>query len=177
MIFLTLGTHQPFDRLVAAVDDWCLLNPDVPVFGQVPLERGSYRPRAFEITSHLHIDEYRARFRNARFVIAHAGMGSIITALSMGQPILLFPRRAHLQEQRNDHQLATIRRFEGKPGIHVAEDRATLMEAMDRLTAATAPATGPAGTRPAAETPFGQFAESRFVDALRAAIVPPQTAQ
>lgn len=172
MIFLTLGTHQPFDRLVAAVDEWCALNPSAPVFGQVPLERGSYRPSHFEVTSHLHIDAYRTHFRDARFVVAHAGMGSIITAMSLCQPILLFPRRAHLNEQRNDHQLATVRRFEGKAGIHVAEDRAGLIATMDKLLAATEDATGPLAS---SKKPVAPFAESRFVEALRAAIVQPQS--
>ena len=39
-------------------------------------------------------------------VIAHDEMGSIITALEMGKPIVVMPRRAELGEHRNDHQVA-----------------------------------------------------------------------
>ena len=176
MIFLTLGTHQPFDRLVEAVDAWCAQNPGVEVFGQVPFEKKSYRPVHFETATHLHIDEYRRLFASSRFVVAHAGMGSIITALSFCRPIVLFPRRAALQEQRNDHQLATVNRFRGKSGVHVAEDRDELFTVMTKLDAAVSPAGSPADGRTPADPNLSQFAEARFVEALRAAILPAQRA-
>lgn len=162
MIFLTLGTHQPFDRLVRIVDRWCGDNPDTPVFGQVPFESDSYRPANFEATEHLHIAQYRERFRTADFVVAHAGMGSIITALCLTRPIIIFPRRAALREQRNDHQLATAARFEGRAGVRVAYDEDDLLDAMDACAARVAEPEG---------DELGPFADPRLTDALRAAIV------
>ena len=51
-------------------------------------------------------------------IIAHAGMGTILTALEMGKPLLVMPRRAELGEHRNDHQLATAMRFADLGGRH-----------------------------------------------------------
>lgn len=162
MIFLTLGTQQPFDRLVRAVDRWCAAGGTDEVLAQIPDPgpRG-YRPTRFDWTTWIAPDEYRARFASARFVIAHAGMGSLITAMTLAKPILVMPRRAHLGEQRNDHQLATAQRFGGKPGIHVAMDEDELVAAADRLAAA------PDG---AEVLRIGPFAEDRLTDGLRAAI-------
>ncbi|RAH98805.1 glycosyl transferase family 28 [Acuticoccus sediminis] len=166
MIFLTLGTHQPFDRLVEGVDRWCAANPDARVIGQVPLERGSYHPKHFETMPHLHINEYRALFQKSEFIVAHAGMGSIITALCLSRPIVIFPRRADLREQRNDHQLATVRRFRGKTGVHVAEEVETLFDAMDTLHGAARQAAAPCADG-AGNAAASQFADPAFVAALR----------
>ncbi|WP_420393954.1 hypothetical protein [Acuticoccus sp.] len=167
MIFLTLGTHQPFDRLVEAVDEWAAANPAAAVFGQIP-EPGQdgYRPRHFEWAAHLGPHEYRRRFREAPFAVAHAGMGSIITALSVSTPLVIFPRRAALLEQRNDHQLATVERFSDKPGITAAFEAADLHEVMTRLSIRAASA---------AEPTISPFADARLTDALHGAIVGPRS--
>ncbi len=134
MIFLTVGTQLPFDRLTRAVDEWCAANPGATVFGQIaePGE-GGHRPRHFEWQPFVEPAEFDRRFEEAELVIAHAGMGSIITALSYGKPILIMPRRADLREQRNDHQLATAAQFAGRPGVHVAPDEAALATELDAL--------------------------------------------
>jgi len=166
VIFLTLGTHQPFDRLVEIVDRWSGGRPDVPVFGQIPEPgRTGYRPRHFEWVAHLKPADYRRRFENSRFVVAHAGMGSIITAQSLSKPIVIFPRRAALREQRNDHQLATAGRFASTPGVFAAFEAHDLMATMDRLIDEAEVATGAV---------ISPFADERFTDALRAAIIAPR---
>ena len=42
MIFATVGTQLPFDRLIVALDQWAASSPDVEVFAQIG--RGEYRP-------------------------------------------------------------------------------------------------------------------------------------
>ncbi len=55
--------------------------------------------------------------------------------MSQAKPILVMPRRASLGEQRNDHQLATARRFKETNRIMVAMDENELSEQLDRLGA------------------------------------------
>lgn len=164
MIFLTLGTHEPFDRLVRAVDDWCASRGRGrgDVFGQIvsPGATG-YRPKHFEWVDRIPPDEYQSRFAQADFVIAHAGMGSIITAMSLARPIVLMPRRAALGEQRNDHQLATVERFRGKPGIFVAMTETELPQVLDTLSAAG----------DVAVASVSPFAEDRLIATLRQTIL------
>lgn len=132
MIFLTVGVSEPFDRLVRTVDFWCSSRGHTDVVGQIT-DRASYLPVRFGWIARLTPDEYLARITQARFVIAHAGMGSIISAMSLSKPIVLLPRRGHLSETRNDHQYATARRFIGTPGIFVAMSETELPDLLDRV--------------------------------------------
>lgn len=133
MIFLTVGTHEPFDRLVRAFDAWCGAQGTPPkAFGQVTA-RAAYSPKNFPAVATLEPAEYDQRCQEADIIVGHAGMGSIITALSLQKPVVILPRRGHLCETRNDHQFATAERFRTKPGIHVAEDEAALAGALDAV--------------------------------------------
>ena len=118
MIFVTVGTQMPFDRLVRAVDDWAGV-AGVEVEAQTA--NGSYRPSHVHATPWLKPDEFRARLERADAVIGHAGMGTILSALEFGKPLLVLPRRGHLGETRNDHQVATARRFGERCWVLVAQ--------------------------------------------------------
>ncbi len=160
MIFLTIGTQEPFDRLVRAVDAWAATH-ETPVFGQLgALKPDSHRPAHFPWAQFVHADEYQARLDACDMLVAHAGMGSIISALSWGKPILIMPRRASLGEHRNEHQLATAEKFGARPGVHVAWDEAEVAPLLDRLLAARG--TGASGLAPEAS--------QELVAALRAFI-------
>ena len=133
MIFLTVGTHEPFDRLVRYVDNWCASRSEGPqVLGQIT-ENAGYKPLNFRTVATLEPSEYQRAFREADFVVSHAGMGSIITALSERKRILILPRRGYLNETRNDHQFVTMEYFRDKPGIYVAEDEELLLKVLDQL--------------------------------------------
>ena len=112
MIFVTVGAQMPFDRLVKAVDQWAASQGrgDVAQIGST-----DYRPSAIQWTRFLDPEKFKHRFETAKVVVAHAGTGSIITALQLGKPILVMPRRANLRETRNDHQVATADRFRRFP--------------------------------------------------------------
>ena len=131
MIFVTVGAQMAFDRLVRTVDEWAATRGRKDVFAQIgPTE---WRPRHIEWVAFLPPEDFRKRVADATMVVAHAGMGSIITALELGKPILVMPRRGHLQETRNDHQVATAERFMAQGRIRVAFDEAELVMQLDRL--------------------------------------------
>ena len=161
MIFLTIGTHEPFDRLIRAVDDWCGRRPGrQELFGQITEPRsGSYRPQHFEWVSRLTPTEYSDRVRQSDLIVSHAGMGSIITALHGGKPIVVMPRRGHLHETRNDHQFTTVKMLRDRAGIYVAEDETRLAAVMDAALTDIGTAAGPR---------LPALAEESFTDALRA---------
>lgn len=60
-------------------------------------------------------------------------MGSILTALQYGKPILVMPRRGDLKETRNDHQVATAQRFRELGKVAVAMDEGELPGELERL--------------------------------------------
>ena len=162
MIFLTVGTHQPFDRLVRAVDAWCAASEHHDVFGQItkPAADG-YAPRHFDWVDTLSPADYKNRFGTADLIVAHAGMGSIITALTLAKPILILPRRAHLGETRNDHQVPTAERFGSRPNVFVANTEDDVAPTLDRLMESGLTA---------APQSVGNFAEERLVETVRSFI-------
>jgi len=132
MIFLTVGTQFPFDRLVKAIDhlfDEDLMPEDV--FGQIGAS--TYKPRHFETVVSLEKNAYDDRFRHASAVISHAGMGAITMALDQGKPLLVMPRQRKYKEVVNDHQEAMADKFETLGHILVARNEAQLRERVAQL--------------------------------------------
>jgi UDP-N-acetylglucosamine transferase subunit ALG13 len=137
-IFVTVGTQLPFDRLVRTVDEWCGgRRANVEAFAQIGPAR--YQPRHIEWKQFIAAGECRRRVEDSDAVIAHAGMGSIITALELGKPIVVMPRRAELNEHRNEHQLATARSLLAQGKVIVAFDEAHLLEKLDHLQEFSSP--------------------------------------
>lgn len=139
MIFATVGTQLPFLRLIDALN---ALAPDLgePVIAQVGASEGNWP--ALDLRRTLTPAEFEQVFTAARVVVAHAGIGTILSAKRYGRPLVILPRRHALGEHRNDHQLATARQVERLAGIHVAWDTADLAGLLTR------PDLEPAGDRP-----------------------------
>ena len=131
MIFVTVGAQMPFDRLVRTVDTWAADRRRSDVFAQIGPTQ--WRPGHIQWASFLEPAEFRQRMNAASAIVAHAGMGSIITALQFGKPIVVMPRRGDLRETRNDHQIATARRLVEMGRVHAAFDEDELMTALDRI--------------------------------------------
>jgi UDP-N-acetylglucosamine transferase subunit ALG13 len=111
VIFVTVGTIFPFDRLIKAVDKACangLIKEDV--FAQIG--ESSYKPANLEYSFALKKDKFDEIFKNSSGVISHAGMGTILSAVDNGKPLLVMPRLKRFGEHVNDHQLGTARKFE-----------------------------------------------------------------
>lgn len=129
MIFVTVGTQLPFPRLIDALAD---LAPTLnePIIAQTGPDS---QPRpGIDLRPTLPPAEFGQLFAEARVVVAHAGIGTILSARKFGRPLIVLPRRCDLGEHRNDHQLATARQVEHLPGIHVAWETADLAALLAR---------------------------------------------
>jgi UDP-N-acetylglucosamine transferase subunit ALG13 len=126
-IFATVGTQLPFDRLISAIDHWASRHR-ADVFAQTGAS--SLQPKHIAWKDFIDSGEANARIHSADLVIAHAGMGTILTRLETGLPMIVMPRRATLGEHRNDHQIATARRLSHLPGLWVVDDEEDLRARM-----------------------------------------------
>jgi len=135
VIFVTIGSMFPFDRLIRYMDQWALAHPGQEVFAQIG--DGSYEPKHMPWARMVTPSEFEDRVRSASLIVAHAGMGSIITAMETGKPIIVLPRRAVDREHTTDHQLHTASWLKGKPGIQVVTSDEELDRAIELLTSAT----------------------------------------
>jgi exopolysaccharide biosynthesis glucuronosyltransferase PssE len=137
VIFVTVGTQGPFDRMLRPIDAWAARSHRDDVFAQIG--RDAWQPTRVQWVESLDAPAFRSRIEQAEVVISHAGMGTILTALELGKPILVMPRRAALSEQRNDHQLATVKMLGQLGLVTVAADEhelAALLDDLGRLKAA-----------------------------------------
>jgi UDP-N-acetylglucosamine transferase subunit ALG13 len=132
MIFLTVGHQMPFDRLIRVVDAWAEREGRADLFAQIG--DGRYWPRSFQAVPFMTPRQFQVRLSMSQAVIGHAGTGSIIAALQAGKPMLVMPRRADLQETRNDHQFATARFFGDAGLVLVAESETDVAAKINALT-------------------------------------------
>ena len=171
MIFVTTGSMLPFDRLIEAMDRWASAGPRVPVLAQIG--DGANIPAHMRWVRTMSLGEYASALEQASLVVAHAGMGTIISAAELGKPIVILPRLKSQREITTDHQLHTARRLIGKPGIYVAMADTDLP---DRISEALASLTRPDGLSRSAPPEFvdrvKRFLTSGNVSPLSALPVP-----
>jgi UDP-N-acetylglucosamine transferase subunit ALG13 len=147
MIFATVGTDQPFDRMMKVIDEWARAHQRNDVFAQIG--EGGWRPAHVPWVELLDPVAYKEKFASARLIVGHAGMGTILSALNQGKPILVMPKRASLGEHRNEHQLATARHLQAMGHISVAFDETELRQRLDDLDFLSArPRIGPYASDP-----------------------------
>jgi UDP-N-acetylglucosamine transferase subunit ALG13 len=132
-IFVTVGTQLPFDRLVREMDAWAVGNPVHPVFAQVG--ESAHSCLAMNAVRRLSRTRFVEAVESADVIVAHAGIGSVLTALDAGKRVILMPRRADLGEHRNDHQAATAAELSRLGTVTVVGDAEGLAAALDAAKA------------------------------------------
>lgn len=110
MIFLTVGSALPFDRIVKLIDQAIQQNIIADeVFAQIGA--GQYVPQSMESRDFLNKDDFQDMMGKSTAVISHAGIGTIGECLKLKKPMLVMPRRKMHGELVDDHQLNTARVF------------------------------------------------------------------
>jgi UDP-N-acetylglucosamine transferase subunit ALG13 len=136
MILVTVGTDKPFDRMLKVIDRWVGETGRKDVFAQIG--EGGWEPQHIPFVNFMEPAEFKQRFSEATLIIGHAGMGTILSALLHGKPILVVPKLARLGEHRNEHQTATAKRMMELGNVNVAFDEVELrvkLEHVDDLQA------------------------------------------
>jgi len=157
LIFVTIGSLFPFDRLIRAMDDLAISLPEESFFAQIG--DGTYVPRNMPYARMVPRREFAERVRGSKMLVAHAGMGSVITALELARPVILLPRRYEHGEHNTDHQMATARWLTGKRGVHVCLDDQDLGNTVRQVLAA-----------PDSADAMSTAAPPAFTDRIRACI-------
>ena len=132
MIFLTVGTQFPFDRLVKSVDEIISENGfEDEIFAQIG--KSSYQPRNFEAVPFLEKPLFDKHIRKASGIISHGGIGTITMALEYNKPLLAMPRLKCYGEVVHNHQVAILKRFELLGHVLVAYEAAELPAKIKQL--------------------------------------------
>lgn len=126
-IFCTVGTQMPFDRFVKAIDE---VAPQLKDKIVVQSFKDKYEPKNIQMVDFMAPDEFNRLFGEARLIVAHCGMGTILNALTANKPIIVLPRLAKWGEHLNDHQLATARKIAELGYAYVVEDEEEMKKLM-----------------------------------------------
>lgn len=121
---------MPFDRLIRTVDLWAAEEGRTDVVAQTG--PSDYVPTTLRTFQFLGPDEFRQLLSESELVIAHAGIGSILSSLECGKPVVVMPRDHTRGEHRNAHQLGTADRFRGMPGVYVVDEENALRTLLDQ---------------------------------------------
>lgn len=140
MIFVTVGTQFPFDRLIRYVDEWVGQHA---ANGIAQTAEGDYQPQYLRGEAFMPAETFNLHLQAASLIISHAGMGNIITALENRKPIIVMNRQHALGEHRNDHQLDGLSWMGKLPGVYTATDQAELYALLARRHQLTPPTATP----------------------------------
>jgi UDP-N-acetylglucosamine transferase subunit ALG13 len=130
MIFVTVGTQLPFDRLLKLIEEsYDSINEEI----LAQAGHSSIKANNFTINSTFSREEFESIFSKADIIISHAGMGTILTALKYNKKLIIFPRLSQYKEHRNDHQIATANYMKSLPNVLVARDEIELLDCIQQF--------------------------------------------
>lgn len=152
-VFVTVGSMLPFDRLVCAMDAWAKEHPEAQVHAQIG--ETSLRPANMEYYTMINPSDYRNHIAACDVVISHVGIGTIVAAMEYNKPLVMVPRQPELHEVTNNHQFATAKWLEDRPGIHIIYSDRELAEAISKSIGSDGGSIIETGTR------------GKLIDALR----------
>ena len=115
MIFVSVGTQIPFDRLLKSVERQIEIGN---IREEVIVQAGvtSFKSDKMKIINFIPLDEFNKIINKAKLIICHGGVGTITDGLKNGKTIIACPRLKKYSEAKNDHQIQIIENF-GKMGF------------------------------------------------------------
>jgi UDP-N-acetylglucosamine transferase subunit ALG13 len=123
-ILALLGTqHNPFPRLLEAVEKLNVKEKIIVQAGHTKFDNPKIETHA--IVPQTKYDEWT---KDAKIIIAHAGVGSIMNSLAAAKPTIVVPRLSNLGEHGDDHQQAIVKEFADKGYIILAKNLSKLSE-------------------------------------------------
>jgi UDP-N-acetylglucosamine transferase subunit ALG13 len=132
MIFVILGTQKfQLNRLLKKLDKYV---EEGKIKDDIVAQIGysDYLPKRYKYVEFLDKKDFDTMIRKADIVIAHSGVGSIISALSADKPVVVFPRLAKYKEHIDDHQLDIAHAFSHKNYCLCCEENDDLLEKINQ---------------------------------------------
>jgi UDP-N-acetylglucosamine transferase subunit ALG13 len=85
----------------------------------VQLGLTNYKPENVKFFKFASEKYFNKQFREARLIVSHAGVGTILTARKFKKPLLIVPRQKKYGEHIDDHQMEIAKELEGHQNIRV----------------------------------------------------------
>lgn len=131
MIFVIVGTSSwNFTRLIEEMDR---IAGEISEEVIIQIANNTYIPKKAKYFKFISSDEMEKLYKNAKVVVSHAGVGTIISALKYDKKIIIVPRREKYGEHFDDHQVDIAKALEQEGLIKVVWDTAELKNAINSL--------------------------------------------
>ena len=128
MLFVTLGTQdKSFKRLIDYFEN---LDTDEEIIVQSGLT--NYISNKLKIEKFFSNEGLEKNIQDARIVITHGGVGTIINALNHHKVVIACARLAKYHEHHNDHQVQIIDEFEKAGYLLALRDGDDIKEVLKR---------------------------------------------
>lgn len=131
MILVTLGTQKfAMNRLVEAMDKLAAKLKGEEVFIQTG--NSTFKPVNCQYSQFVDSSEFKKMIEECSLLITHAGVGSIMTGINAGKPVIVVPRLKKYGEHVDDHQTQIAKAFCDKGCVICCEDVSQLRECIDK---------------------------------------------
>jgi beta-1,4-N-acetylglucosaminyltransferase len=127
LIFVTVGLMYGFENLIKEMDKIAGMIEEKVV---MQIGNTSYEPKYAEYFRFASKTEIDGLYNDARVLVCHAGVGSILTALQYNKPVIIVPRKKKDGEVVDDHQLEIAREWEKDGRITTVHDISMLDRAL-----------------------------------------------
>lgn len=128
LIFVTVGNHyQAFERLISKMDE-IAGKIDEQVIMQVGYT--AYKPVNAQYFDFAGYSKIKQLNNDARIVVSHAGVGSILTALGQKTHLIIVPRLKKYYEVVDDHQLEIAKAMSDDKNVTVLYDPGSLEDCL-----------------------------------------------
>lgn len=138
MILVLLGTqNNSFHRLLQEIErniEKGNIKEEVIVQAGYTKYEPSTKKKNMKIFDTIPKKELEKLIEKANLVISHGGVGSMVTANQKGKKVIAVPRYKKYHEHVNDHQIETIKIFEGKGYVMLSENVEDLEQALHKVT-------------------------------------------
>lgn len=123
MILVILGSQdKKFYRLLKAISEQIekkVINEEVIVQAGYSAD---YQDNRMKIYDYISREEINKLEKKAKYIICHAGVGTILECLKLGKKLIVAPRLKKYKEHTNDHQLQILNEFYSKGYILKLDD-------------------------------------------------------
>lgn len=133
MILVLLGTQdQPFERLLKSVSNQIKKGKiKDKVIAQVGCTK--FVDKKIEMFDFCSKEEIEVLIKKAKYVICHAGVGTITECIKSGKKVIVVPRLKDFKEHANDHQVQITKEFAEKGYILPVYNIRNLGKTIDSL--------------------------------------------
>jgi beta-1,4-N-acetylglucosaminyltransferase len=119
---------QQFDRLLKEMDRLTAEKRVIDVVAVIG--NSAYKPKNYKFHRFVDYKKYTDLEKKASVIVVHAGIGSIMSALELGKPIVVVPRQERFNEHVDNHQIYTARELEKQGKVIAVYDIKNLESAI-----------------------------------------------